>query len=305
MDYTRIKTDRQFKSTTGHSKTEFEILYKKFEELYIKENGQNYEDYVAENVTEPPKLNSLSECLYFVLFQLKNDMTYDSLGAVFNMNGSTAHNNFKKYLKLLEEVLKKKVYPKRKYENVEEFESDLKEEEVIIFDGTENRIDRPQNNDNQKDMYSGKKKCHTDIAMVLSNKARWIYYVSEIYCGKTNDFGLFKTEFEPGLGWFKNFTVLLDLGFVGFSSLYQSKEVLIGYKKPRKSKNNPDPPDLTEEQKEWNREVSKQRIYVEHAIGGMKRYRVLINRSRLKCYNIKNTILGVCAALWNFKLSCN
>lgn len=152
-------------------------------------------------------------------------------------------------------------------------------------------------------MYSGKKGCHTDAAMVLSNKATNIYYVSEIYCGSCNDFGIFKTEFEPGLGWFKKFKVIIDLGFTGFASLYKYKELLLGFKRQRKSKNNPNPPDLTQEQKDWNKYVSRERVYVEHAIGGMKRYRILSNRNRLKCYELKNRILGTCAALWNFRLS--
>lgn len=75
----------------------------------------------------------------------------------------------------------------------------------------------------------------------------------------------------------------------------------IPFKKPYKSKSNPDP-QLTKEQKEYNKEVSKVRIYVEHAIGGLKRYRVLINRNRLKKYSLKNDILGICAGLWNFKI---
>ena len=150
-------------------------------------------------------------------------------------------------------------------------------------------------------MYSGKKKCHTDLAMVLSNKQKWIYYISRLYCGSDNDFGIFKNEFTPGLGWFKKFKVLLDLGFIGFDSNYETGELLIGFKRSRKSKNNPNP-SLTEEQKKWNKYISQQRIYVEHAIGGMKRYRVLVNKSRLKCYDLKNSILGICAGLWNFKL---
>jgi len=41
---------------------------------------------------------------------------------------------------------------------------------------------------------------------------------------------------------------------------------------------------------------------VEHAIGGMKRFRVLINRSRIRKPKYKDDIIGVCAGLWNFKL---
>lgn len=194
--------------------------------------------------------------------------------------------------------------PKRKFETVEEFEEHVQHAEELIFDGTENLTERPQDNDKQKNKYSGKKGTHTDLAMVLSDKKTWIYYVSEYYDGKNVDFGIFKKEFPPDKGWFKNFKVLVDLGFVGIDKLYEIKELLIGEKKPRKSKKNPEPK-LSEEQKTKNRAVSKERIFVEHAIGKMKRYRILKNRCRLKCPKIKNRVIGIAAGLWNYQLLLN
>lgn len=140
--------------------------------------------------------------------------------------------------------------------------------------------------------------------MVLSNQDRWIYYVSLLYCGKEHDYGILKTEFEIGLGWFKNYRVIVDLAFVGMKNDYEIKELLVGHKKPYQTKNNPIV-ELSKEQKEWNKFVSKHRIYVEHAIGGMKRFRMLINRARGKCYELRNQVVGICAGLWNYKLAVN
>jgi len=44
--------------------------------------------------------------------------------------------------------------PKRKFETVKEFEAHIQQAEELIFDGTENLTERPQNNDKQKDKYS-------------------------------------------------------------------------------------------------------------------------------------------------------
>lgn len=192
--------------------------------------------------------------------------------------------------------------PKRNFENVTEFETHLCEAKELLFDGTENPTERPQNNDNQKTKYSGKKKMHTDIALILSDKSTWIYYVSKFYVGSNVDFGIFKKEFPPGKGWFKKFKVVVDLGFVGIDKLYETKELVIGIKKPKKSKQNPKP-ELSEQQKEHNKAVSRERIFVEHAIGKMKRFRMLKNRSRLKSYRLKDKIIGLCAGLWNYHLS--
>jgi len=140
--------------------------------------------------------------------------------------------------------------------------------------------------------------------MLLSNKKRQIFYVSYLYEGRSNDMGVFKEEFEPGQKWFTNLRVIFDLGFTGVDKLYEFKELVIGHKRPRKSEKNPNP-ELTPEQKEKNKEVSKERIYVEHAIGGMKRYRVLKNKGRTKSYELKNQVIGNCAGLWNYKLEIN
>jgi len=170
--------------------------------------------------------------------------------------------------------------PKREFSNVVEFEEHLKNAEETLIDGTENNVERPKDADNQKSKYSGKKKAHT---------------------GSQVDMGILKKEFPPGLAWFKNMKVLVDLGFVGISKLYEFKELLIGFKKPRKSKSNPKPT-LTAEQKQYNRAISKERIYVEHAIGGMKKFRILRNKCRLKSQQLKERNIGVCAGLWNYQL---
>jgi len=136
----------------------------------------------------------------------------------------------------------------------------------------------------------------------LSDKATKIYYVSKLYNGSQVDMGLLKKEFPPGLGWFKNFKLLVDLGFIGIDKLYKIKTLVIGEKRPRKSKANPKR-ELSKEQKDRNTEVSRERIFVEHAIGRMKKYRILKNRCRLKCQELKNRIIGICAGLSNYQLA--
>lgn len=191
--------------------------------------------------------------------------------------------------------------PKRSFESVEEFEFHVSDAKEIIFDGTETLTERPKGYDNQRDKYSGKKGTHTDVCLLLSDKKTKIYYVSKLYPGRNVDFGILKKEFPPGKGWFKKCKVLVDLGFIGIDKLYKIKELVVGEKKPRKSKKNPNP-EFTAEQKESNKAVSRERIFVEHAIGKMKKFRILKNRCRIKCEKLKNRIIGICAGLWNYHL---
>jgi len=106
--YFETVSERQFRASTGYGKSEFESLYKDFEETFIELYNCDYPTYLSENVMEEVKLPTLFSCLFFVLYQLKNDLVYGSLGFTFQMGESTAHDNFKKYFKLLKQTLEKK-----------------------------------------------------------------------------------------------------------------------------------------------------------------------------------------------------
>lgn len=97
------------------------------------------------------------------------------------------------------------------------------------------------------------------------------------------------------------FTIRLDLGFQGFAGLYPCKKLFIPLKRKRVKKG--DCNELSEEQKQRNKQQARQRVRIEHSIGGMKRYRILVNRLRMKCTELTDTIIGVCAGLWNFLLN--
>jgi hypothetical protein len=75
----------------------------------------------------------------------------------------------------------------------------------------------------------------------------------------------------------------------------------IPHKRPRKSKTNPNPT-LTVEQRAENRAVSQVRIFIEHAIGGMKRFGILVQRFRNRKENFEDDSVGICAGLWNLNL---
>jgi len=61
-------------------------------------------------------------------------------------------------LQILEQALKAADgLPKREFNNAAEFAESRKNEETLIFDGTEQRMQRPSDQEAQKDHYSGKK----------------------------------------------------------------------------------------------------------------------------------------------------
>ena len=86
--------------------------------------------------------------------------------------------------------------------------------------------------------------------------------------GHTHDFRLFK---ESHLDIDKSIHFLADSGYQGLMNLHTNSKT-----PHKKSKHHP----LTSEQKQENRELSSQRIYVEHVIGKLKVFRILSERYR-------------------------
>ncbi len=106
---------------------------------------------------------------------------------------------------------------------------------------------------------------------------------------------MLKGEFPPELDWFKKFSVYIDLGYLGFDKLYPCKALFL----PKKATKNHS---LTPEQKQDNQQMARQRVGIEHSIGGMKRYRILSDRLRVHDHEGHDSTLEVCAGLWNYYL---
>lgn len=134
---------------------------------------------------------------------------------------------------------------------------------------------------------------------MISSPERQILFVSNTFLGKEHDYTLLKAEFPPSANWFKNFELRLDSGYQGFEKDYKCKKCYLPNKKKRNS-------ELSIEQKAENKELAKERIRVEHSIGGLKRYRILSDRARIRDYQLFDQIIGVCAGLWNYiKIDAN
>lgn len=131
--------------------------------------------------------------------------------------------------------------------------------------------------------------------MLISTTDTYIHYVSNGYEGKSHDFSILKTEFDPEQKWFKKFTVRVDSAYQGFDKYYECKKVILPQKKPQKT-------ELTAKQKSKNKKKAGKRIKIEHSIGGMKRYRILADRLRTHDMELYNLALEICAGLWNFNL---
>jgi hypothetical protein len=114
--------------------------------------------------------------------------------------------------------------------------------------------------------------------------------LSATYEGKANDKSLADLEgysLPPGS------CLHQDLGFQGFAladvTMIQPK------KKPRGG-------ELTPLEQATNRQISSIRIRIEHAIGGVKRFRIVKDKIRLLKDRIRDTVMETCCGLHNFRL---
>ena len=130
---------------------------------------------------------------------------------------------------------------------------------------------------------------------------KWIVFLGRTFSGHHHDYRMLKQELPPDLDWFGDLEVWVDLGYQGIQSDYEGGMIEIPHKTPRKSKTNPDSK-LTVEQRAENRAVSQIRIFIEHAIGGMKRFGILVQRFRNRKENFEDDSVGICAGLWNLNL---
>lgn len=152
-----LKTERQWRAATGLDQRRFEQLHTLFTASYLSLYGQPVAERHAE-LEVTPSLTSEAELLFFTLFSLKAGLTYDLLGLVCGLDAANAKRNQELGLRVLERTLATAgCLPKRVFKDAAEFAEYLEHEETLIFDGTEQRTQRPADDGAQKENYSGKK----------------------------------------------------------------------------------------------------------------------------------------------------
>ena len=107
---------------------------------------------------------------------------------------------------------------------------------------------------------------------------------TDITHGKSHDFKLLK---ESGVKIYERIKVVTDTGYLGLQKIHTNTDM-----PKKKSKKNP----LTPADKEQNRKLSSQRVLNEHAIGRIKRFKIISDkyRNRRKRFGLRfNLIAGI------------
>lgn len=279
------------KALTGLSYQEFEDLVPTFEKTYrdIQKQKPNRQRKVGGG--KKGKLPSPESKLFFILFYLKAYPTFDVLGFMTERDRGKCCRSVHILLTALKETLGREiVLPERKIRTVEEFLEKFPEARDVFLDGTERRIQRPKNKKRQNKLYSGKKKANTRKNVIVSNEHKRILFLSPTKSGRRHDKRIIDKsilKIPTHIGkW-------VDTGFQGLDKLYENVVM------PKKgTKKHP----LSVTDKENNQIISSFRVVVEHALAGIKRFRILTDVLRNKIGLFDDMIMEVASGLWNYHL---
>jgi len=270
ITFESLKTKpRVFTSFTGLTPAAFNKLLPSFAQAYEADLDQRDQQRGQPRQRQRGggrcgSLDSLETKLVFILFYFKFYPVQVVQGYFFGLGQPQANEWLHRLTPLLNAALGyQQQLPARKTLDASLILAACPGLEFII-DGTERPIRRPKNKQRQPSHYSGKKKRHTVKNNVVSDKrTRKIKVLSPTCEGKKHDKKLAEEQdlrFPPGSKLWK------DTGFQGYEP--EQVQTFQPKKKPRGGA-------LTAEEKAQNTGLSRERIGVEHSLGGVKVYHIV------------------------------
>jgi hypothetical protein len=292
---------RKFLAMTGYTVKEFEALlpyyrieFENYVAVYRLDGKQRTKRRYSEYKNSP--LPTIEDKLLFILIYLKQGGLQETQATLFGMHQPNANTWIHVLHTLLNQALAAAgELPARKAEELEQKLDDDDDDEIglhlFFHDGTERPITRPKDKERQKTYYSGKKRQHTIKNIVLINALCKIILLTLTCEGKKHDK---KAADEANYSLPENSDLYQDSGFQGFT--LAGVNIIQPKKKPRGQ-------ELTLDDKENNRLISKIRIRIEHAIGGVKRYRIVKDKIRNWKKDFRDKVMETCCGLHNFRLN--
>lgn len=272
------KTPKAFQGLSGLTLTEFDELYESFEPAWLEAEEKR--------LSRPDRRRAigggnhyaleLRTHLLMVIFWLRLYLTTETVGYLFGLHKSNVSRNGRRILQVLRQVSESEFGwpdpPKpghgRSMEQVLRDYPDL----FAIVDATEQPVQRPKDDEQQRKHYSGKKKRHTRKTVIIVNEKGIIRAISPSTPGSMHDIkhlrrsGLLeKIPQEVG--------VIGDSGFDGLHKNLPEHSVATAHKARR---NHP----LSDDQKRINQELSGVRIIVENVFCHIKHFKALTQQFR-------------------------
>jgi DDE superfamily endonuclease/Helix-turn-helix of DDE superfamily endonuclease len=219
----------------------------------------------------PWETGGLEDHLLIMLIYYRCYVTQEFIGFFYNVDKSAICRAIQRIEKLAKPLFGVKREPR----------ISRKEAEALIIDCTEQPIHRPGDDAVQKRHYSGKKKRHTLKTEYIVTRQGRIASVSPSQPGSRHDLAV--RRLGPTLP--KGARAYGDSAYQGYDKEHTAIDY--PYKKPKGG-------ELTEEEKEYNKGLSRFRVRVEHKIGEVKRFRIVSNpfRNPRRTHHTKTSIIA-------------
>jgi len=213
------------------------------------------------------------------LIYLRQNVNHTVVGEMFGVSADTSENVFAEVLPILQrEFPAQKWEAEKKWRKGEKWTPD--EVDYLIIDSFETPIKRSSINEKQRQKYSGKKKMHTLKSQLITDQAGEIIQINAGFDGPKSDIEIYR-DTKLKKQWLEK-PKLGDKAYVG-------EDVETPQKKPRGG-------ELTEAEKQKNRELSAKRIRVEHGVRKVKTFKILRQDYRLGTWifpKIAETVVGL------------
>lgn len=285
------KNARLLRAVTGMSRDEFHRVLPSFAIVYDEAMTRDRRDRPRRRrvgAGRKGQLPAMDDKLLFILVYVHLYPIQELQGVLFSLGQSQASDWAIRLLPMLQAALGRDMaLPSRPPATAEALATQCPEL-VFLIDATERPIPRPGKAEQQKNHYSGKKKRHTvKNTIVCTAKGRRIVYVGRTEHGKTHDKTLAEADAPP---FPPDSRGAADLGYQGYSP--PNVLLTLPLKKPKGG-------ELTDAEKAINTVLAKKRIYVEHAIRGIKRQRICADIFRNTSDGMIDLSIEVAAGLFN------
>lgn len=288
---------RSFERLVGLTPSEFDQLLIELEPLWERDHRRSL--LRAGRVRRIGAGNTfkldLGGRLLVTLLYVRQYFTMHVLGLLFDLDAANVCRNIHTLLPVLEQALPAPLRPRtlqaqpdniagteskkpKKIRSLEEFLGVFPELTDVIVDGTEQPRGQPKVKKGQKPgkkavgrpkdktrFYSVKQGTHTLKTQVAVTPEGQIVHLSATASGRTHDMKVLRrSRLMTRLP--RHVRVWGDRGYTGMQKVYPERETIVPAKRPKKG-------ELSQEQRELNRLISKVRITAENAINRQGKFR--------------------------------
>jgi hypothetical protein len=280
------------------------LIVQEFDTIYNKDIIKRYERHELKRLSNrkgrkrdigavgrPFKLD-LENWFLMLLVYYRLYITYTLVDFLFNLDQGSICRDIQKIESLIRQCIPipQKIYSMAKrlqtLEEVKHYFPGI----LSFINSTEQQIPRPVDNRRRKMYYSGKKKRHTVKTQLMVNNQGIIIHKTDPKKGRRHDYDICKRN-HPVTP--KKVVNVFDLGYLGVEKDFSEQLSSMSNRKKRNL-------DLSQEEKEYNKNYSRKRIVIEHTIYKLKKYRIFADlfRNRLRKYD---KVSDIVAGLINYK----